>query len=63
MSKTRCRLCADTPSFWVANSQHAMNHTANGVRVLSKIVPAMTDVRPSDPPQRNRPSAIRQPTR
>jgi hypothetical protein len=33
------------------------------VRVLSKIVPAVTDVRRSHPPQRNRPSAIRQPTR
>jgi hypothetical protein len=29
----------------VANSQQAVNHTVSGVRVRSKIVPAVTDVR------------------
>ena len=52
---------AEIPYFWVANQ--AVNHTVDGVRVLSKIVPAVGDVRPSHSPQRNRPSAIRQPTR
>jgi hypothetical protein len=33
------------PSFCVANSQQAVNHTVSGVRVRSKIVPAVTDVR------------------
>lgn len=32
------------PSFCVANSQQAMNHTVSGVGVRSKIVPAVTDV-------------------
>ena len=57
----RCRLWADTPSFCVANSQHAMNHTVSGVRVRSKIVPAVTDVRAPQPAHHNRPSASRQP--
>jgi hypothetical protein len=30
----------------VANSQHAVNHTVRGVRLRSKIVPAVTEVRP-----------------
>ena len=38
-------LKAEMPSFPVANSQQAMNHTVKGVRVRSKIVPAVTDVR------------------
>jgi len=29
----------------VANSQHAVNQTVNGVRVLSKMVPAVTELR------------------
>ena len=33
------------PSFCVANSQQAVNHTVSGVRVRSKIVPAVTEVR------------------
>jgi hypothetical protein len=51
---------AEIPSFWLANSQQAMNHTVSGVRVLSKIVPAVGDTRT---PQEHRslPSAIRQP--
>ena len=57
----RCRLCADTPSFWVANNQAALNQTVSGVRVLSKIVPAVADARALHPLQRNVPSAIRHP--
>jgi len=36
---------AEIPSFWLENSQHAMNHTVSGVRVLSKIVPAVGELR------------------
>ena len=36
---------AEIPSFWLANSQQAINHTVSGVRVRSKIVPAVTEVR------------------
>src|SRR5438132_702857 len=61
ISSARCRLCAETPSFWVANSQHAMNQTVRGVRVLSKIVPAVTDVAERHEPQRSRPSPRRHP--
>ena len=38
------------PSLAVANSQQAWNHTVSGVRVLSKIVPAVTEVRDPQPP-------------
>ena len=38
-------LSAEIPSLAVTNSQHVANHTVSGVRVLSKIVPAVTDVR------------------
>jgi hypothetical protein len=55
ISRVRWRLSADTPSFWVANSQHAMNHTVSGVRVRSKIVPAVTDERPPHPAHQTRP--------
>jgi hypothetical protein len=41
MSSARLRLSAEMPSFWVANSQQAANHTVSGVRVRSKIVPAV----------------------
>jgi hypothetical protein len=50
------------PSFWVANSQHAVNHTVSGVRVRSKIVPAVTDVRPWQAAHSSRPSPSRQPS-
>jgi hypothetical protein len=53
------RLIAETPSFWVANSQHAANQTVSGVRVRSKIVPAVGDVRVPQPRHSNRPSASR----
>jgi hypothetical protein len=36
---------AEIPSFWLENSQQTVNHTVSGVRVRSKIVPAVTDVR------------------
>ena len=49
------------PSFWVANSQHAVNHTVSGVRVRSKIVPAVTEVRASQPAHLSRASLIRHP--
>src|SRR5674476_909849 len=42
------------PSLAVANDQHAWNHTVNGVRVRSKIVPALIadePVRPAQPRQ------------
>ncbi len=61
ISSARCRLCAEMPSFWVAKSQPAVNHTVSGVRVRSKIVPAVTDVRDRHAAHRNRPSPSRQP--
>lgn len=41
----RCRVNTEIPFLAAANSQHAVNHTVDGVRVRSKIVPALTDVR------------------
>jgi hypothetical protein len=38
-----------------------MNHTVSGVRVRSKIVPAVTEVRSPQAEHLKRPSAIRQP--
>jgi len=49
------------PSFWVANSQQAVNHTVSGVRVRSKTVPAVVDVRAWHRAHSNRPSPSRQP--
>jgi hypothetical protein len=49
------------PSFWVANSQHAVNHTVSGVRVRSKIVPAVTELRPPQLAHSKRPSPSCQP--
>jgi len=45
ISRLRFKLCAEIPFFSVANTQHAVNQTVSGVRVLSKIVPAVTEVR------------------
>jgi hypothetical protein len=45
----------------VANRQQAWNQTVSGVRVLSKIVPAVTEVRREQPPHSTRPSASRHP--
>ncbi len=50
------------PSFCVANSQHAVNHTVSGVRVRSKIAPAVTEVRELHLANPLRPSSSRQPT-
>src|SRR6266571_8143159 len=60
ISSDRCRLCAEMPSFWVANSQQAVNHTVSGVRVRSKTVPAVTEVRRWQPAHSYRPSPSRQ---
>ncbi len=60
-SSERCRLRAETPSFWVANSQQALNHTVSGVRVRSKMVPAVVEVRSPHPVHMNRPSPKRHP--
>jgi hypothetical protein len=63
ISRDRCRLSAEIPSLAVANSQHAVNHTVSGVRVRSKIVPAVTDVRCPHAAHMIRPSPSRQPRR
>jgi hypothetical protein len=52
---------AETPSFWEANSQQAANQTVSGVRVRSKTVPAVGEVRSPQAEHLKRPSAIRQP--
>ncbi len=52
---------ADLHGGEVANSQHVVNHTVSGVRVRSKIVPAVTEVRPWQPAHSSRPSPSRQP--
>jgi hypothetical protein len=49
------------PSLAAANNQQTMNHTVSGVRVRSKIVPAVTEVRSPQPEHSNRPSPSRQP--
>ncbi len=63
ISSARCRLSAEMPSFCVANSQHAVNHTVSGVRVRSTIVPAVTEVRELHLANSVPPSPSRQPTR
>jgi hypothetical protein len=45
ISSARLRESAEIPSFWLENSQQAVNQTVSGVRVRSKIVPAVTEVR------------------
>jgi hypothetical protein len=45
ISSARFSASAEIPSFWVANSQQAVNHAVSGVRVRSKIVPAVIEVR------------------
>ena len=52
ISNVRCRLSAEIPSLLAANSQEAVNQTVSGVRVRSKMVPAVTDVRPPHPEHR-----------
>ena len=56
----RFRLSAEIPSLPVANNQQAVNQTVSGVRVRSKIVPAVTDVRWPHPEHLERPSPSRQ---
>jgi hypothetical protein len=51
----------ETPSFCVANIQQAWNHTVIGMRVRSKMVPAVTEVRAPHSAHMNRPSPSRQP--
>jgi len=51
---------AEIPSFWEANSQQAVNQTVSGVRVRSKIVPAVTEVRSWHSRHSRRPSASSQ---
>jgi hypothetical protein len=60
-SSVRFRLSAEMPSLPLANSQQALNHTVSGVRVRSKIVPAVTEVRPPQAAHMKRPSPSRQP--
>jgi hypothetical protein len=55
ISRARCRCWAEIPSLAVANSQQAWNQTVSGVRVRSKIVPAVTEVRREQPPHSTRP--------
>jgi hypothetical protein len=55
ISRERCRLSAEMPSLAAANCQQAVNQTVSGVRVRSKIVPAVTDVRRPQPEHSNRP--------
>ena len=61
ISSAFCRPSAEIPSLAVANDQHAANQTVSGVRVLSKIVPAVTEVRRPQAAHMMRPSPSRQP--
>ncbi len=61
ISSDRCKLSAEIPSLAVANDQQAVNHTVSGVRVLSKIVPAVTEVRCPQAAHMIRRSPVRQP--
>ena len=45
----------------MANIQQVVNQTVSGVRVRSKMVPAVTDVRMPQPEHQNRPPPSRQP--
>jgi hypothetical protein len=60
MSSWRFSDSAEIPSFSEANSQQAANQTVSGVRVRSKIVPAVAEVRAEQAPHSRRPSASRQ---
>jgi hypothetical protein len=61
ISNVRFRLNAEIPSLPMANNQQAANQTVNGVRVRSKIVPAVTEVRPPHRAHMNLPSPSRHP--
>jgi len=60
ISSARLSDSAEIPSFWEANSQQAVNQTVSGVRVRSKIVPAVTEVRSWHSRHSRRPSASSQ---
>ena len=60
ISSARLSASAEIPSFWLANSQQVMNHTVSGVRVSSKIVPAVDEVRSWHSRHSWRPSASSQ---
>jgi hypothetical protein len=49
------------PSFWVVSIQQAWNHTVSGVRLRSKMVPAVTEVLAPHSEHMNRPSPSFQP--
>jgi hypothetical protein len=55
IGSTRCRCAAETPPLSAVTSHTASNHTVIGIRVLSKIVPAVTDTRLRQPLHRYRP--------
>ena len=61
ISSVRCTLTAEMPSLPEANIQQTVNHTVKGVRVLSKTVPAVTDVFAPKAAHLNRRSPSRQP--
>jgi len=61
ISRVRCRLSAEMPSLPAANSQQAVNHTVSGVRVRSKMAPAVTELRAPHTGHMKRPSPSRQP--
>jgi hypothetical protein len=61
ISKVRFKLSAEIPSFPVAKCQQAANQTVSGVRVRSKNVPAVTDVRLPQPVHWYLPSPSRHP--
>ena len=56
----RCSPSALIPFFWLTTYQTAANQLTTGVRVLSMIVPAVTDVSCRHAAQRRSPSPIRQ---
>jgi hypothetical protein len=59
-SKLRPRLPGLTPFFWLTTYQAATNQLTSGVQVLSKIVPAVTEVSRRHDAQRRSPLPIRQ---
>lgn len=61
--RTRCSPAADTPFFRAVTNQTAANQVRTGVRVRSKIVPEVADVRREHAVHIHRPSAVRHETR
>ena len=59
--RARCKLNAETPSFWLANIQQAANQTLRGVRLRSNNVPAVVEVRLPHVTHLKRPSDVAQP--